>query len=65
VVAWLDCCQLHLNERVSFSRTSVQILLIRKHQQKRILHFPVLDDSCEFRLRLVDAVAVVGVDDED
>jgi hypothetical protein len=46
-------------------RTSWQILLVRKHQQQRILHFPVLDDARELRPCLVDAVAVVGVDDED
>jgi hypothetical protein len=46
-------------------RTSWQILLVRKHQQQRILHFPVLDDPRELRFRLVDAAAVIGVDDED
>jgi hypothetical protein len=46
-------------------RTSCQILLVGKHQQQSILHFPVLDNPCEFGPRLLDAVAVVGVDDED
>jgi hypothetical protein len=46
-------------------RTSRQILLVGKHQQQRILHFPVLNDPCEFGPRLLDAVAVVRVDDED
>jgi hypothetical protein len=45
--------------------TSRQILLVGKHQQQRILHFPVLDDPCELGPRLLDAVAVVRVDDED
>ena len=46
-------------------RTSAEILLVRKHQQQRILHFSVLDNPCEFLLGLVDTGAVVGVDDED
>jgi hypothetical protein len=46
-------------------RTSLQILLVRKHQQQRILHFSILDDPRELRPRLVDTVAVIRVDDED
>jgi len=46
-------------------RTPLEILLVRKDQQQRILHFSVLDDSRELRSCLVDAAAVVGVDDED
>jgi hypothetical protein len=46
-------------------RTSLQILLVCKHQQQRILHFPVLDDTGELGTGLIDTVAVVRVDDED
>jgi hypothetical protein len=46
-------------------RTSLQILLVREHQQQRILHFPVLDDTGELSAGFVDAVAVVRVDDEN
>ena len=44
--------------------TSLKILLVRKHQQQRILHFPVLNDTRKLRPGLFNAVAIVGVDDE-
>jgi hypothetical protein len=47
------------------TRTSLEILLVCKHQQQRIFHFPVLDDPCEFRPCLVDTITVIRVDDED
>jgi hypothetical protein len=50
---------------VSKLRTSLKILLVREHQQERILHFSILNNPCEFRSCLVDTVAVVGVDNED
>jgi hypothetical protein len=43
----------------------LQILLVRKYQQQRILHFPVLDDTGELGTGFIDTVAVVGVNDED
>ena len=46
-------------------RTALQILLVRKHQQQRVLHLTILDDTGELRPCLVDAVAVIRVDDED
>jgi hypothetical protein len=42
-----------------------QILLVRKHQQQRILHFAVLDDARQLGLCLVKTVAVGRIDDED
>jgi hypothetical protein len=67
LVAWLihvSICQ-HDGPSEQWVHTSAEILLVRKHQQQRILHFPVLDDPCELRPCLVDAVAVVRVDNED
>jgi len=59
-------CQPDIPHIVNYClRTSAEILLVRKHQQQRILHFSVLDNPCEFLLGLVDAGAIVGVDDED
>lgn len=45
--------------------TTLDILLVGENEQQRILHFSVLDDPRQFALRLLDSVAVVGVDDED
>jgi hypothetical protein len=47
------------------TRTSCQILLVRKHQQQRVLHFAVLDDAGELGPRFLNPALVVGVDDED
>ena len=46
-------------------RTSVEILLVGKDEQQRVLHFAILDDAGELSSSLVDAIAVVGVNDED
>ena len=43
----------------------MQILLVRKDKQQRVLHFSVLDDAGELGAGLLDAVAVIGVNDED
>jgi hypothetical protein len=65
LVAWLPVVSIPRRTCMPGIRTSCQILLVGKHQQQSILHFPVLDDPCEFGPRLLDAVAVVRVDDED
>lgn len=46
-------------------RTSREILLVGEHEQQCVFHFTVLDDPSELRAGLVDAVAVVGINDED
>lgn len=46
-------------------RTPLEILLVGKHEQQRILHFSVLDDARKFGSCLVDTIAVVGVNNED
>jgi hypothetical protein len=46
-------------------RTSVEVLLIGKDEQQCILHFAILDDAGELGSSLIDAVAVVGVNDKD
>lgn len=51
-----------VEERV---HTSWEILLVRKHQQQRILHFPVLNDTGQLCPRLIDSIAVIGVDNKD
>ena len=58
-------CQSRPRANYACIHTSLEILLVRKHQQQRVLHFPILNNPCEFCPRLVDAVAVVGIDDED
>lgn len=50
---------------LSFKLTARNVLLVRKHEEKRVAHFPVLDDAREFGAGLVHAVAVVAVDDKD
>lgn len=45
--------------------TSCDILLVGKHQQQRILHFAILNDTRQLVLRLGDPIAVVAVDNED
>jgi hypothetical protein len=41
------------------------VLLVGKHQEQRLLHLAVEDDAVQLLSCLVDARAVVGVDDED
>ena len=45
--------------------TSIDVLLVGKYEQEGVLHFAILDDACEFSSRLLHAVLVVAVDDED
>jgi len=40
------------------SHTSLYILLVREHQQQRILHFTILDDTSQFRLCLIDTLTI-------
>jgi hypothetical protein len=66
LVAWLSRSQYTFATMcMPRVRTSRQILLVGKHQQQSILHFPVLNNPCEFGPRLLDAVAIVRVDNED
>lgn len=45
--------------------TSLNVLLIRKNKQQRILHLPILYYARELRSRLVHPLAVARVDHED
>lgn len=47
------------------SLTSRQILLIRKHQQQTILHFPILNNPVQLLSRLIDTISVIRVNDEN
>jgi hypothetical protein len=46
-------------------RTIRQVLLVGKHQQQAVLHLAVVQDLVQLGPRLVDAVAVLRVDDKD
>lgn len=46
-------------------RTAIDILLIRKHKQQRVLHLAVLNDARKLVFRLIDTSRVGGVDHED
>jgi len=39
-------------------RTSLYVLLVREHQQQRILHFTILDDTSQLSLCLIDTLTV-------
>lgn len=45
--------------------TTRNILLVRKYQQQRILHFAILYYSRQFAPRLLESIAIVAVDDKD
>ena len=44
---------------------SGDILLVGKHKQQRLLHFPIEYDAMQLLSRLIYAVAVVAVDNEN
>ena len=46
-------------------RTSSNILLVRKHQKERIFHFSVIDNAMQLLSRLVYAIAITRIDNED
>ena len=46
-------------------RTSRQILLVRKHKQEALLHFPIAQYTVELLLRLVYTFPVLAVNDEN
>ena len=46
-------------------RTRWQILLVGENEEQAVLHFTVAQYALELVLGLVDALAVLGVDDED
>lgn len=47
------------------SLTTGHVLLVRKHEQQRVLHFPILNDARQLGAGLVYPVAILGVDDEN
>jgi hypothetical protein len=42
-----------------------QVVLVREDEEDAVLHLPVVDDAQQLLSRLLDAVAVIAVDDED
>ena len=46
-------------------RTPRQVLLVRKHEQKTLLHLPITQYPMELLLRLVYTFPVLAVDNED
>lgn len=55
--AWEEC--------LGCERTIGQVLLVGKDEQEAVLHLAVVEDLVELGARLVDAVAVLRVDDKD
>ena len=45
--------------------TLCQILLVRKHEQQTIFHFPIIDDAVQLLPRLVHPGAIARIDNED
>jgi hypothetical protein len=61
------CRSLHcsLCPRARARLTSAQVLLVGKDEQQTLAHLAVADDAVQLLPRLVDALAVLRVDDED
>lgn len=64
-VVLCNLVQLELVRDLLWTHGTGNVLLVREHQEKSILHLTVLDDASQLGSCLVNTVAVVRVNNED